>query len=106
MKRVPPLPRGGRKTTMRFLGFVIAVLMTAQERRGPLAPEEAVRTFRVPAGFRVELVAAEPKVVSPVALAFDEDGRLFVAEMRDYPLGSPSGQLRVPERETQHVLAG
>ncbi len=35
-------------------------------------------------GFRVELVAAEPLVVSPVALCFDEFGRMFVVEMRDY----------------------
>jgi putative membrane-bound dehydrogenase-like protein len=57
-------------------------------------PEDAVKTFRVPDGFRVELVAAEPQVVSPVAMAFDEDGRLYVAEMRDYPLGSPTGTIR------------
>src|SRR4051812_42985602 len=52
---------------------------------GPLAPMEELATFRIPKGFRVELVAAEPDVVDPVAMAFDEDGRLFVAEMRGYP---------------------
>ena len=36
------------------------------------------------AGFRIELVAAEPLVVDPVATAFDEQGGLFVVEMRDY----------------------
>ena len=36
------------------------------------------------AGFRIELVAAEPLVVDPVAMAFDEQGGLFVVEMRDY----------------------
>ena len=41
--------------------------------------------FQVERGFRVELVAAEPMVAAPAALAFDERGRLFVAEMRDYP---------------------
>ncbi|RPH38390.1 MAG: dehydrogenase, partial [Planctomycetota bacterium] len=56
-----------------------------------------MKTFRVPDGFRVELVAAEPQVVSPVAMAFDEEGRLYVAEMRDYPLGSPSGSIRLLE---------
>jgi len=40
---------------------------------------------------RVELVAAEPRVVDPIALSFDERGRLYVAEMRDYPLGPPEG---------------
>jgi putative membrane-bound dehydrogenase-like protein len=54
---------------------------------GPLSPKEELATFRVPKGFRVELVAAEPQVVDPVAMAFDEDGRIFVAEMRGYPNG-------------------
>src|SRR5438105_2284984 len=52
---------------------------------GPLTPAQEVATFRVPQGFRVELVACEPQVIDPVAMAFDEDGRLFVAEMRGYP---------------------
>src|SRR5262245_29638595 len=38
-------------------------------------------------GFRAELVACEPEVVDPVAMAFDERGRIFVAEMRGYPNG-------------------
>lgn len=50
-----------------------------------LAPEEARRAFRVEPGLRVELVAAEPQVVDPVAFAFDERGRLFVVENRGYP---------------------
>jgi putative membrane-bound dehydrogenase-like protein len=54
---------------------------------GPLSPREELATFRVAAGFRVELVACEPDVVDPVAMAFDEDGRLYVAEMRGYPNG-------------------
>jgi putative membrane-bound dehydrogenase-like protein len=54
---------------------------------GPLSPPEERATFRVPKGFRVELVACEPAVIDPVAMAFDEDGRLFVAEMRGYPNG-------------------
>ena len=53
---------------------------------GPLSPTEERATFRS-RGFRVELVACEPDVVDPVAMAFDEDGRLFVAEMRGYPNG-------------------
>jgi putative membrane-bound dehydrogenase-like protein len=52
---------------------------------GPLSPREELATFAAPKGFRVELVACEPDVVDPVAMAFDEDGRLFVAEMRGYP---------------------
>jgi putative membrane-bound dehydrogenase-like protein len=50
----------------------------------PTPPDKAVATCAVRAGFRVELMAAEPLVMSPVAMAFDEDGRLYVVEMRDY----------------------
>jgi putative membrane-bound dehydrogenase-like protein len=41
--------------------------------------------FQIEKGFRIELVASEQLAASPVAMAFDENGRLFVAEMRDYP---------------------
>src|SRR5262249_2756173 len=52
---------------------------------GPLSPREELATFRIAKGFRAELVASEPDVIDPVAMAFDEDGRLFVCEMRGYP---------------------
>jgi putative membrane-bound dehydrogenase-like protein len=44
-----------------------------------------IASFRVQRGFTVELVAAAPIVVAPVAMAFDENGRLFVVERRDLP---------------------
>ena len=46
--------------------------------------EEALETFETAPGFRLELVASEPLVHDPVAMAFDEFGRLFVVEMRGY----------------------
>jgi mono/diheme cytochrome c family protein/glucose/arabinose dehydrogenase len=49
-----------------------------------LSPEEELATLRIAPGFRVELVAAEPLVRDPVALAFDRRGRLWVAEMTGY----------------------
>jgi len=42
---------------------------------------------QAPAGFKVELVASEPLVVDPVAIDWGPDGRMWVVEMRDYPLG-------------------
>lgn len=51
----------------------------------PKSPEEALATFETLPGFHMELVAAEPLVRSPIAAAFDENGVLYVAEMRDYP---------------------
>ena len=59
---------------------------------GNLAPADALKAFETEPGFTVELVAAEPLTIDPVALAFDERGRLFVAEDRDYPTGSPDGR--------------
>ena len=51
----------------------------------PRDPSAAAESFELAHGFRIELVACEPQVIDPVAIAFDEDGRLFVAEMRGYP---------------------
>ena len=50
----------------------------------PTEPAKALATFHVKKGFRIELTAAEPLVVDPIAMSFDENGRLFVVEMRDY----------------------
>ncbi|MFM9067870.1 MAG: PVC-type heme-binding CxxCH protein, partial [Planctomycetota bacterium] len=56
------------------------------------SPERAAETLHLEPGLRVELVAAEPLVVSPVALAFDELGRAYVAENRGYPTGPAAGE--------------
>ncbi|HEX3727282.1 MAG TPA: PVC-type heme-binding CxxCH protein, partial [Pirellulales bacterium] len=50
----------------------------------PHEPADALSTFSMLAGFRLEQVAAEPLVASPVAMAFDDLSRLYVVEMRDY----------------------
>ena len=49
-----------------------------------LSPEEALKTLKLPAGFRAEIVAAEPLVEAPVAASWDDQGRLYVVEMRGY----------------------
>jgi putative membrane-bound dehydrogenase-like protein len=59
---------------------------------GPLSPEAALKSFQLEPGLRIEIVAAEPVVDSPVAMAFDERGRLFVVENRGYPNGPGEGQ--------------
>jgi len=68
----------------------------------PLALEEAVATLRTRPGLRVELVAAEPLVMDPIAFDWGPDGRLWVVEMADYPLGIgeaglPGGRVRFLE---------
>ncbi|AMV37203.1 PVC-type heme-binding CxxCH protein [Planctomyces sp. SH-PL62] len=54
-------------------------------RLAPQEPAEAAKSFRMQAGFRLDLLAAEPLVMDPVAAAYDENGRLYVVEMTDYP---------------------
>lgn len=66
----------------------------------PLSPALSLAAIRLTPGFRAELVAAEPLVEDPVAIEFGPDGRLWVAEMRDYPLGmdgnhKPGGRVKV-----------
>ncbi|MFM9001146.1 MAG: dehydrogenase, partial [Opitutia bacterium] len=50
----------------------------------PLTPEQALKSFTVASGYRVELVAAEPLVRHPTVLQFGPDGRLWVVEMTGY----------------------
>src|SRR5688500_10746509 len=50
----------------------------------PLSPEDSMATFKLQPGFAVELVASEPLVGDPVAIAFDADGRIWAVEMRGY----------------------
>lgn len=57
----------------------------------PRDPQAALRSIRVPEGFQVDLVAAEPLVDDPINIAFGHDGRVWVVEMADYPLGAPGG---------------
>lgn len=85
------------------LAFVIRLvcqgeLQAAEQPASPLPPEQEAATFHF-ADDRLgaELVASEPNVTSPVALAWDADGRLFVAEMIDYPTGPTAGQIRMLE---------
>lgn len=71
-----------------------------QEMGAAKSPDEALKTIVVPAGFKMELVAAEPLIVDPVAFDWGPDGRLWVVEMRDYPRGidehgKPGGRVKV-----------
>lgn len=51
----------------------------------PREPAEALRSFEVQQGFRIELVASEPVLSDPVDACFDAAGRIYVAEMHGYP---------------------
>jgi putative membrane-bound dehydrogenase-like protein len=47
----------------------------------PLSPQEALKTFYMPPGYRLELVASEPLIQEPVAIDWDVSGRLWAVEM-------------------------
>ena len=57
-----------------------------------LSPEEAQKKFTLPPGFEIRLFASEPEVVNPVAMTWDERGRLWVVELYEYPLGAKPGE--------------
>jgi len=73
--------------TVALLVSIAAAGLAAEgfPRVPPTPPEKAEASFETLHGFRMELIAAEPLVCSPVDLAYDEDGRAYVVEMRDYP---------------------
>ncbi|MFO1501001.1 MAG: PVC-type heme-binding CxxCH protein [Verrucomicrobiota bacterium] len=74
------------------LGFGGASALSGAAVNSPIAADAARPLFQVDPGLRVELVAAEPLVQAPCAVAWDERGRLFVAENRGYPTGSRDGR--------------
>jgi len=72
-------------------GALVAVAAAA-EVSSPVEPSDTLKLFQLDPGLAIELVAAEPEVIDPIAIRFDEDGRLWVVEMRDYPHGPAEGQ--------------
>ncbi len=56
----------------------------------PLSPAEQQKTFQLPPGFEIQLVAAEPQISKPMNLAFDSRGRLWVTESVEYPYPAPA----------------
>ena len=74
------------------LSFVICHWSFAADVSKPLSPAEAQQAFVLAdSSLKIELAAAEPEVIDPVAIRFDEDGRMWVVQMSDYPLGNPTG---------------
>jgi putative heme-binding domain-containing protein len=92
---------------MRLLPFcfsavllgLVAVAARSQNKPDPnvastphRTPEEERKLFRLPAGFEIQLVAAEPDIHKPLNLAFDDRGRLWVTDTVEYPFPPPAGQ--------------
>jgi glucose/arabinose dehydrogenase len=65
---------------------VILLFGGCREAGPPYGPKDALKTLKIEPGFRIEQYVTEPDIRSPVAMEFDEDGRLFVVEDPGYPL--------------------
>jgi putative membrane-bound dehydrogenase-like protein len=104
--RLQPQRPGDRFKQYMRLALAASILLSpianAAESGPPLPakPSTAPETgpFQIEKGFRIELVASEPMVTAPVAMAFDEDGRLFVVELRGgQSRGANLGRVRMLE---------
>jgi len=90
--------RSGCRQLLLAIYFFTSTLFPA----AAVPPTSAVKEFELPPALEISLFAAEPDVVDPVGMTFDEDGRIYVVEMRDYPLGlgperKPGGTIRLLE---------
>lgn len=84
-----PLPQIERLQTSPVLRHLRPNPIPSPAQTGP---EQTVAQMYVPEGFRVDLVVAEPDLHQPVAFAWDERGRLWIAEAYSYPTKRPPGE--------------
>ena len=82
---------------IRTAAILFAGALAAAPLPSPLSPADALKAFEVAPGLRVELVAAEPLVASPCAIAFDSQGRLFAADR-------PTNRIQILHAETYQTL--
>ena len=82
---------GPRRRSRWFAPLAVFALAgpAVEAADGPLAPAEAVKRFQVPEDLRIDQVLSEPEIAQPVFLNFDERGRMWVVEYRQYP--NPAG---------------
>ena len=69
----------------------VAAAAPAVVETDPLPPQEQREKFRLPPGFEIQLVAAEPTIQKPMNMAFDARGRLWVTHSVEYPFAAPAG---------------
>ncbi|MFO0902640.1 MAG: PVC-type heme-binding CxxCH protein [Pirellulales bacterium] len=89
---------------MPAVGFAQAQPALEFPRAAPVEPAQAAATLRAQHGFRMTLLAAEPLVMDPVAVEYDEQGRAWVVEMSDYPYTDKSTDKPFTERTTDLPL--
>ncbi len=109
--RAKCVPRGGRRNgnllrsnAATYGGALLLLVLCSlralaqapvTEIASPRTPEQELASFELAwPELAIELVAAEPDVIDPVACCWDAIGALYVVEMHDYPLGPPSGRIK------------
>ena len=84
------------RTTLYIALTVMLLALAGCSNRNPeahaMTARDSLQTMRLSDDFHVELFASEPEVMSPVEMAFDENGNIYVAEMMDYPEDPPPGK--------------
>lgn len=95
------MPAGGAAEPATAATNTEASLESLLPRLKPTSPGDSLKTFRIEPGFKIELAAAEPNVSDPSAMEWDENGRLFVCELWNYPgvpkEGERLGRIRMLE---------
>ena len=67
----------------------------------PLSPAQSLARMTAPPGFKVELVASEPRITNPIAMTFDDRGRIWITESVEYPRKSAG-----PGRDCVKIIEG
>ena len=76
-----------------LLAFILLICLSACNDKteknktaltGGLSSVQALSTFKLPEGFKIELMAAEPMISDPVAMDVDENGNIYVVELHVY----------------------
>ena len=88
-----PPPTGGTLSSTTNAGADFSAKPPVRAR----TPQDEARTFVLPPGYRMELVVAEPQVISPAVIRFDGNGRMYVAEFITYMRDADGNNQHTPE---------
>lgn len=90
-----PFANAGRPWKVLLLISLLVLAACKSRPKGEqraYTPAESLKAIEVSEDFKVEMFLTEPQVQSPVEMVFDENGRIYVAEMLDYPDDPPPGK--------------
>ena len=105
-----------RRTRRALPGLLVLLLVAVLARNAPAAgdpfaenvrtsswqsPADEQKAFKLPPGFEIQLVTAEPDILKPMNMAFDARGRLWVTVTQEYPYPAPTNR---PGRDAIKVL--